>query len=302
MGCEFSFRKYSFIKRGSLKKTEPVEFKKKYSFIVIGDFGDKGKYFQKEVASVMELYSKDVDFIFTVGDNFYPSGLSSLEDTHLQKSYLDIYSSLKLKPWYITLGNHDYRGDLQTYHDYSFINPNWNFPFYYYEVHKFFQKDSFAQFLVSDTNQFYRILKFLPYRRNASEESIKQLSWMNERLSKNSAKWKFVFGHHPIFSSGKHGDTEVLKGDFLKTLSDGNVDIYFSGHEHNLQYLNHPNYETHFIVSGSGSKVRTGGQNPYLVFKKELPGFVLVNLEERTCKVTFISFENERLYSLEIKK
>jgi tartrate-resistant acid phosphatase type 5 len=302
MSCEFSFRKVPLMNRDNVKKTELIEFKKNYSFIVIGDFGEKGKYFQKEVANVMELYSKEVDFVFTVGDNFYPSGLSGLEDSHLQKSYLTIYSKLSLKPWYITLGNHDYRGDLQTYYDYSLINPNWNFPFYYYAVHKFFKKDSFAQFLVSDTNQFYRILNFIPYRRNASEESMKQLSWMKDRFSKNSSKWNFVFGHHPIFSSGRHGDTEVLKGDFLKTLAEGKVDIYFSGHEHNLQYLKNPNFDTHFIVSGAGSKVRKGGESSFTIFKKEIPGFVFVNLEESSCKVQFISFKNELLYSFEIKK
>lgn len=41
---------------------------------------------------------------------------------------------------------------------------------------------------------------------------------LESALSKSSAKWKFVIGHHAIRSTGHHGDTEELVTDLLPLL------------------------------------------------------------------------------------
>src|SRR6266705_140231 len=51
-----------------------------------------------------------------------------------------------------------------------------------------------AQFFALDTN----------------EVSEAQLLWLDAELKKSSAKWKLVYGHHPIYSDGRHGDSQVL--------------------------------------------------------------------------------------------
>lgn len=48
------------------------------------------------------------DFIISTGDNFYPNGLSSAEDSLFDKSFKNVYvgDALQLVQWYSVLGNH----------------------------------------------------------------------------------------------------------------------------------------------------------------------------------------------------
>ena len=60
----------------------------------------------------MALYaeSNPLEFIVTVGDNFYTLGVSSTSDSMWASLWSDVYltySSLRV-PWYSVLGNHDY--------------------------------------------------------------------------------------------------------------------------------------------------------------------------------------------------
>ncbi|KAK4383717.1 Purple acid phosphatase 3 [Sesamum angolense] len=82
--------------------------------LVIGDWGRKGEYNQSEVAYQMGVTAEkmDVDLIISTGDNFYPGGLSDVNDPAFDKSFTNIYTAPSLqKQWYTVLGNHDYRGD-----------------------------------------------------------------------------------------------------------------------------------------------------------------------------------------------
>ena len=62
------------------------------SFIILGDWGDKGKQFQVPVARAMEIIAKErkVNFITTVGDNFYQKGVSGVDDPHWKLSFENI--------------------------------------------------------------------------------------------------------------------------------------------------------------------------------------------------------------------
>ena len=49
------------------------------------------------------------------------------------------------------------------------------------------------------------------------------------------AEYLIVAGHHPIFSSGSHGNTKCLIQRLKPLLEKNSVTAYFSGHDHNLQ-------------------------------------------------------------------
>src|SRR5688500_13514028 len=51
-------------------------------FIIVGDWGRQGEYFQKAVADQMSnaATSLDLDFVISTGDNFYPDGVASVQD------------------------------------------------------------------------------------------------------------------------------------------------------------------------------------------------------------------------------
>ncbi|KAJ1430569.1 Metallo-dependent phosphatase-like [Sesbania bispinosa] len=56
----------------------------------------------------------DIDFVISTGDNFYPNGLSGIDDAAFDDSFTKIYTAPSLqKQWFNVLGNHDYRSDAE---------------------------------------------------------------------------------------------------------------------------------------------------------------------------------------------
>ena len=70
----------------------------------IGDFGRRGAYNQTAVARLLAAKAADLrpDFVISVGDNMYPSGLSSPEDAAFDASFVQPYSAKSLQvPWQV---------------------------------------------------------------------------------------------------------------------------------------------------------------------------------------------------------
>ena len=65
------------------------------NFMVIGDWGHNGHFYQKEVAHQLEIamYQTDADFIVSTGDNFYPNGVAS---AHLARHCRWLYDRCRL--------------------------------------------------------------------------------------------------------------------------------------------------------------------------------------------------------------
>jgi predicted MPP superfamily phosphohydrolase len=286
-----------------------LEIKKEASndnlkFIVIGDWGEKGNFYQRPVASAIEkiTQTEKIDFILTTGDNFYPDGVSNLQDPHFQESFENIYSSSKKIPWYITLGNHDYMGNIQSLIDYSEKNPFWVLPNTYYAFDKKISRTNKILFLVTDTNEFIHFLDFYYRSYMRKEKGVVQLNWIDTNLKDNTYQWKIVIGHHPIYSAGHHGDTSSLHGKFLDNLEKNQVDLYFAGHEHDLQFLKHPDKKIQFFISGAGSKMREIKSSPYSIFSAPEPGFLVATITEKEILIRFINLDANEIYRTVIKK
>ncbi len=60
--------------------------------------------------------------------------------------------------------------------------------------------------------------------------------WLDDALRKSTAKWKFVIGHHPIWSSSgsKFEQARALRKLILPSMC-RYADAYFVGHEHTLE-------------------------------------------------------------------
>src|SRR5580692_6262701 len=97
-------------------------------FVVIGDWGRRGRWHQREVATQMGRTAATLgsQFVISVGDNFYENGVDSVTDPYWRTSFEQIYTDPALMtPWYITLGNHDYRGNVEAQLAYSGPTGRW---------------------------------------------------------------------------------------------------------------------------------------------------------------------------------
>ena len=201
---------------------------------------------------------KKVDCLFLLGDNFYPSGVTSVDDEQWEKKLKNFFPMEKRK--YVVLGNHDYLGDVYAQILYSFSKTyfSWYFPHFYYDevdrendAHYFFidtalLSPQYTLHLLHACNidpHYLQIYYFL-----LDHFAVRQREWIEQKVKQSDSKWKMIMGHYPVVSGGKHQISEEVYG-FIKYLCETNsIDYYISGHEHNIQYLQ--KFNTHFIVTG----------------------------------------------------
>jgi acid phosphatase type 7 len=68
---------------------------------------------------------------------------------------------------------------------------------------------------------------------DASAGSAQEL-WLRADLAANSAHCTLAYWHHPVFSSGLHGNIAVMK-DIFRALYEFNADVVITGHDHNYE-------------------------------------------------------------------
>lgn len=277
------------------------------TFFVIGDWGSKGEKAQVEVAQAMDKIASErkVDFIATVGDNFYNDGVDSLDDEHFKRSFEDVYNLPHLKDldWWVTLGNHDCRGDRDIQIQYHTKNPKWNLPAYWYK-----QTFDNLDLIVLDTNTLIPSYVFTPSFQSCilpGEKISEEKNWFINTMKEPSKNWRVVLGHHPLYSSGGYGLQEgmALRKNFLPILRE-NADLYMSGHEHHLEILKDKPEEGNltYVVSGGGHEFRNILQEERQVYGVGSAGFVVVTLGEKTGKIELVNEKAKILHSYEIKK
>lgn len=275
-------------------------------FIVIGDWGNYGNSHQQAVAKQMNTLAgrARVDFIVSTGDNIYDKGVTSATDPLWKQSFEDIYQlpNIESLDWYITLGNHDYRGNHHAQIDYGKRNPRWLLPSNYFSLELEYQKGR-ATLLLTDTNIFKS-----HYRKNADEykgvdsyNPQAQLSWMNAQLEKtDNSVWKIVVGHHPMYATGTRGNDKELIAAYENIFRDHSVHAYFAGHDHTLQHQK-PSGNTHYFVSGAGAKLRvTKASKPHTRFAESKRGFAYVAIAGDSMQVEFIDERGETLHAVEV--
>jgi len=275
------------------------------SFIVMGDWGQHGTKSQRPVADAMDVLSRKfhAQFIITTGDNFYPAGVSSINDAHWTSSFENIYNKKGHQiPWYPVLGNHDYETNPQAEIQYSLASNRWKMPSRYYTLKKDINPFSTALFVFTDTSPFYTLYygRAMPDLR--LQDTAAQQKWLQEILSTSNDNWKIVVGHHPVYSVGTHGNTLELIQRFKPLFRQTNTDFYICGHDHSLQYLKLSGDPVHYLVSGGGSENTIVHPQSYTPFARATPGFLVMTLYARRASFYFYNQRGELLYHNQILK
>ncbi|MEZ4451567.1 MAG: metallophosphoesterase [Nannocystaceae bacterium] len=278
-------------------------------FVVLGDTGEGNEDQYSVAQAIVEICAqKGCDFAVLTGDNFYDSGVDGTDDPQWQNKFEMPYEDFTF-PIYAVLGNHDYGGngigvDFDTKKSdyqvqYTKVSQLWKMPAKYYSFDL-----GPAIFFGLDTNQVMTD----PINGNSDP----QKNWLVNAAAASNATWKIAFGHHPYISNGDHGNAgsyENLEGiplpfvtgenvkDFMEEAVCGKIDVYVSGHDHNLQWLM-PKCGTEFIVSGAGSKAEDlPGNNPSFYQVGMMEGFLWVELDGNTFNGALYDKNANELYT-----
>lgn len=200
---------------------------------------------------------EDPDAILVLGDNVYGCGLRDANDPNWTAVIQPLFALGK--PVYPVLGNHDWGS--RALRGCGFSNPDaeikksgtpgfelWNFPAPNYVVNT-----EVAEIIFFDSS---------PIAEDWADAEQRSLCALRSALSASKTKpWRIVVAHHPLYSCGEHGaeqETVRMRDAVEDLLKDHGVDLYLSGHDHHLETRTTPSSPL-FVVSGSGSKIRTEG-------------------------------------------
>lgn len=277
------------------------------NFLVVGDWGRNGEFNQKDVANEMgeEAAKNHTSFILSMGDNFYPDGVISTTDPQWNKSFEDVYTNYSLNiPWFTCFGNHDYRGSIQAQLDYSKISRRWRTTERYYSFERQIPNSTEkAIFIFIDTNPFDETLNRKSHSDLAKQDKAAQLEWLENTLSKTTATWKIIIGHHPLYTTGVRRDKMLdVRSAFLPIFEKHKVNVYFAGHEHDLQHQK-PDGFTHYFVSGAGSEIRPVTQDvKQTKFAISDHGFMSVQIQKDTLNLQVVNDLGKELYHTKLLK
>ncbi|EKF76142.1 putative metallo-dependent phosphatase [Alcanivorax hongdengensis A-11-3] len=205
---------------------------------VIGDGGWGNDASQAIGRALVTLQCDQVRYL---GDLVYPSGIQSVDDPLLKARFLDpLKPALDAGiPVYLVLGNHDWKGNARAWLTLARQNPLIHFPHYYY----FEQWPDACAFSLETT----WLEKWYYLRR--------QGNWLDSALNnarQHHCRFSLGFAHHPLVSSGSHGEAGPNLQLSLNDRLFGRLDLYLSGHEHILS--DEGSYQgTRQLISGSAS-------------------------------------------------
>ncbi|MBD2500772.1 metallophosphoesterase family protein [Anabaena azotica] len=238
-------------------------------FVSVADTGTgaKGQY---AVAKAMTFYHKQnpYDLVVLAGDNIYNNGEIEKINAVFERPYQDLLKQgVKFQA---CLGNHDIRtdnGDPQV----RYPGFNMNGKRYY----TFRRKD--IQFFALDTNN------------NADWKN--QLFWLEKELSSSNARWKIVFGHHPIYSSGVYGSNEAFIKTFTPMFKKYGVQLYINGHEHSYERTRAIDGTT-YLICGAGAGNRPVGRSQWTEYSTSDLSFATYEVYPDRIEVSAIATNN----------
>lgn len=282
---------------------------KPLNFYLANDLGRNGYYDQKPIAELMGNMAENVDIecVIAAGDVHHFEGVRSVNDPLWMTNYELIYSHPELMiPWYVILGNHEYRGNTQAVIDYSAVSARWNVPDRYYTFAM--ENDGVTvRFVMVDTAPLLDKYRedTEKYPDACKQDMNKQLAWIDSVLSAAKEDWVLVVGHHPIYAETGKDDSERL--DLQKRLDSvlrkhKNVDMYLCGHIHNFQHIRKADSNIDYVVNTSGSLSRKVKPVDGTKFCSGETGFSLISADKKELNLHMINKEGKVIYTVSRKK
>ena len=237
-------------------------------FLAVADFGS-GDANQRAVGVQMARVhqQRPVDLVILGGDNIYPSGDIALVGSTFQKPYRELIASGV--PFHAVLGNHDIRtgnGDPQV--AYKPFGMGARF---------YTMREGPVEFFMLDTN--------------GNADWKRQRAWLQESLSRSSARWKVVVGHHPVYASGVYGNDAGAIRRLAPLFKRYGVALYINGHEHHYERSNPIAGTTYLVVGGGGAHLRPVFPSDTTAFARST--FSFAEMEATATRLTITGWDSK---------
>lgn len=249
-----------------------------FRFVALGDSGD-GNQVQRDIAA--QFGALDPDLVLHVGDAVYEFGAASELDKAYFLPYRDLIDHI---PFYVALGNHDLYAD-----DGNSLLSNLYLPVNYADGTERYYSFDFgdAHFVALDSNQ------------DLGPGSLEH-EWLEADLAMvPQATWKFVFFHHPPYSSGHQGENAELRETVVPVLERYGVDLVFNGDDH-LYHRSYPISDgtvvdagqdpdyvdaegpVYIVTGGGGHRLHALHPQPFTAYTERAFHFVVVDVAGRS--------------------
>ncbi len=248
-------------------------------FAIIGDYGVDNSN-ELEVSQLVKNWNPE--FILTVGDNNYGRGEDSTIDVNIGKYYSDYIHPYKgdfgsgsgTIKFFPSPGNHDYYTDEgRPYYNYFELPGN----------------ERYYEFIRGDIHFFS--LNSNRAEPDGNEVDSKQAVWLRKKLASSNKKWKIVYLHHTVYSSGYHGSNKNLQWPF----ADWGASAVVYGHDHHYERFEISGIP-YFLNGSGGQELRPIIESPIeeskIIYDKE-HGAMFVSASSNQITFKFRSVENE---------
>lgn len=243
-------------------------------------FGDSGQGSEGQLRVAAALERLDPDLVLLLGDIVYQRGRP---ERYRERFFAPYARTLARVPFFPAPGNHDYGNHyLSRRIGERRLNEGYRLVFQRPKYYSFDAGD--AHFASLDTNRGHRIPAAEPVGPGSA-----QLDWLERDLAASKARWKFVFLHVPLYSSGKHGDHPALAAALEPILARHGVDVVFQGHDHHYERTR-PIRGVVYVTSGAGGGGLhpRGRDNPYTAKRVIAHGVALATVEGRRLTLEFV--------------
>lgn len=203
-------------------------------FAVIGDSG-RGDQPQNEVAQQMVAWREKFpyDLVLMVGDNIYDRHTPEDYAAKFERPYKALLDAGVT--FQAAIGNHDDAAQI-FYEKFNMDGQR------YYSYRRSDQPlgplGGGVRFFALDSRSF----------------DPEQLQWFRTSLAETGSRWKIVYFHHPIYTSGRYQTAaRTLRNVLEPYLVEGDVDVVISGHEHFYERILPQRGIAYFITGAAGS-------------------------------------------------
>ncbi len=232
-------------------------------------YGDTRKHSDVHRVLIQQVKDLTLELAFHTGDQNQKGQTQAEYD-----SFKEIISPLK-DIFYPVRGNHE--KDLELYQQ--------NFAVASEKSYYALEHDS-LKYIVLDSN-----LDLLP--------GSEQYNWLTEQLAASELP-KILLLHHPVLSSGHHGQELGLELYLPVLLKKHKVLAVFCAHDHDFEHLVFDGIH-YFVTGGGGAPLRDMGElSPYSLYFEKIHHYIIMRKDESKLSLQTFDLQGKSIYTYQI--